>query len=81
MGVAQVPCKSDISARSLIEAALKDTTYQIHILHPGFSNKINDAFADIAKKTRNTVICHEIDNSRFKGLSSGRGSWTEIIDF
>jgi len=64
---------------SLIEAALEDTTYQIHILHPGFSKKINEAFAEITKGTRHTVIFHEIDNSRFKGLPSGRGSWTEIV--
>ena len=68
-----------VAIRSLIEAAQKDTTYQIHILHPGFSTKINAAFADIAKETRHTVVFHKIDNSRFKGLPSGRGSWTEVV--
>ncbi len=68
-----------VAIRSLIEAALKETTYQIHILHPGFSRKIKEAFADIAKGTRHTVVFHEIDNKRFKGLPSGRGSWTEVV--
>jgi lipopolysaccharide biosynthesis glycosyltransferase len=68
-----------VAIRSLIEAAQKDTTYQIHILHPGFSRKINAAFADIAKETRHTVVFHKIDNHRFKGLPSGGGSWTEIV--
>ena len=68
-----------VAIRSLIEAALEDTTYEIHILHPGFSKKINAAFADIAKGSRHEVILHEIDNSRFNGLPSGRGSWTEIV--
>ena len=68
-----------VAIRSLIEAALEDTTYQIHILHPGFSKKINAGFADIAKASRHEVILHEIDNSRFNGLPAGRGSWTEIV--
>ena len=68
-----------VAIRSLIEAALEDTTYEIHILHPGFSTKINTAFADIAKGSRHEVILHEIDNSRFNGHPSGRGSWTEIV--
>ena len=40
MAVEQVHCNSDVAARSLIEAALKYATYQIHILHPGFSKKL-----------------------------------------
>ena len=63
-----------VAISSLIEAALKETTYQIHILHPGFTRKVKEAFADIAKGTRHTVVFHEIDNKRFKGLPSGRGS-------
>jgi lipopolysaccharide biosynthesis glycosyltransferase len=68
-----------VAIRSLIDAAHKDTTYQIHILHPGFSTKINAAFADIAKETRHTVAFHKIDNYQLKGLPSGSGSWTEIV--
>ena len=68
-----------VAISSLIEAAMKETTYQIHILHPGFTRKIKEAFADIAKGTRHTVVFHEIDNKRFKGLPSGRGSWTEVV--
>ena len=68
-----------VAIRSLIEAALEDTTYQIHILHPGFSKKIKAAFAAIAKGSRHEVILHEIDSTRFNGLPSGRGSWTEIV--
>ena len=68
-----------VAIRSLIDAAHKDTTYQIHILHPGFSTKINAAFADITKETRHTVTFHKIDNNQFKGLPSGSGSWTEIV--
>jgi UDP-glucose:(galactosyl)LPS alpha-1,2-glucosyltransferase len=68
-----------VAISSLIEEGLKETTYQIHILHPGFTRKVKEAFADIAKGTRHTVVFHEIDNKRFKGLPSGRGSWTEVV--
>ena len=68
-----------VAIRSLIEAALKETIYQIHILHPGFSKEIKEAFADIPKGTRHILVFHEIDNKRFEGLPSGRGSWTEVV--
>ena len=68
-----------VAIRSLIGVALKETTYQIHVLHPGFSKKIKEAFTEITKETRHSVVFHEIDNKRFKGLPSGRGSWTEVV--
>lgn len=68
-----------VAIRSLIEAAQKDTTYHIHIFHPGFNKKIIEAFTYIAEATRHMVIFHAIDNSQLKGLPSGHGSWTEIV--
>ena len=63
-----------VAIRSLIGVALKETTYQIHVLHPGFSKKIKKAFADVAKGTLRTVVFHEIDNKKIKGFPSGRGT-------
>ena len=68
-----------VAIRSLIGVALKETTYQIHVLHPGFSKKIKEAFTEITKETRHSVVFHEVDNKRFEGLPSGRGSWTEVV--
>jgi UDP-glucose:(galactosyl)LPS alpha-1,2-glucosyltransferase len=68
-----------VAIRSLLEAASNATIYHIHILHPGFSKKITSAFSDITEGTRHSVVFHKVDNSRFKGLPSGRGSWTEIV--
>lgn len=68
MAVEQMHCKGDVAARSLIEAALKYASHQIHILHPGFREKIKEASADVARETGQAVVFHEIDNKRFKGL-------------
>ena len=72
-----------VAIRSLIEAALEDTTYEIHILHPGFSKKINAAFADIAKGSRHEVILHEIEIAGLMGirLDEEAGLRLSIIDF
>lgn len=68
-----------VAIRSLIEAASEDTTYQIHILHPGFNKKTIEAFGEITRNTPHMLHFHAVDNSRVKELPSGRGSWTEIV--
>lgn len=68
-----------VAIRSLIEAAREDTTYQIHVLHPGFKKKTIEAFYEITRNTHHVLHFYVVANSRFQELPSGRGSWTEIV--
>lgn len=68
-----------VAIMSLIDAALEDTVYDIHILHPGFSQKLIRGYSSITKDTRHTICFHAIKKRQLAGLPSGRGSWTEIV--
>jgi len=68
-----------VAINSLVDAAHEDTTYEIHILHPGFNGKIISAFTSILAQTRHRIIFHLVDPRQFDTLPKGRGSWTEIV--
>lgn len=70
---------SAVAVTSLMRAALPDTCYQIHILHPGFNTRVIRAFSELVDHSRHGIEFHRIDPRRFRGLPSGRGSWTEIV--
>lgn len=70
---------SAVAVTSLMRAALPDTRYEIHILHPGFTSKVIRAFSELVDPSRHGIEFHRIDPRRFRGLPSGRGSWTEIV--
>jgi UDP-glucose:(galactosyl)LPS alpha-1,2-glucosyltransferase len=68
-----------VALMSLMESALPDTRYEIHILHPGFDVQVMEAYAGLVAATRHSIDFHRVDPSRFAGLPAGRGSWTDIV--
>ena len=70
-----------VTILSMIQAARADTSYDIHIFHPDFSEPVRDAFQDLVKGTLHTITFHRVDPARFDGMPKGRGSWTEIVYF
>lgn len=68
-----------VTIKSLVNAAHKDTTYEINILNPGFSDALKASLRSLTDGTRHTMRFFEISPERFNGVPKGSGSWTEIV--
>jgi lipopolysaccharide biosynthesis glycosyltransferase len=70
-----------VTILSMLQSAHAETSYDIHIFHPDFSEPVRDAFQDLVKASRHSITFHWVDATRFDGMPKGRGSWTEIVYF
>lgn len=68
-----------VSILSLVDAAASETTYRIHIFHPGFSAAICAGLDALVAGSRHTITYHQIPAERFEGVPRNKGSWTEIV--
>lgn len=68
-----------VALQSMMDSAAPTTRYCMHVLHPGLSAAQQEAFARLCANTRHTLKFHRIDNLRFAGLPTNRGSWSEVV--
>lgn len=68
-----------VSILSLIDAAAKETQYDIRVLHPGLPADSVKAFQELINNTRHCISFVEIPSSRFTNVPKNKGSWTEIV--
>lgn len=68
-----------VSILSMLDSAAVDTSYEIHIFHPGLEKQVRAKLQSLVAETRHSMAFHEILPERFSGMPKGRGSWTEIV--
>ena len=68
-----------VTIKSLLNAALDTTRYEINVLNPGFSDELKAHLRLLTNGTRHSMRFFDIPPERFDGVPKGRGSWTEIV--
>ena len=64
---------------SLLRSAKPETAYEINIMHPGLTDAQKDGLKSLLDDARHSMRFFEIPSSRFDGLPTNRGSWSEIV--